>query len=198
MLRPDDVSVHLRPLLRFCARGLDASCSFTRSWDLRKTAFLLCAFSRCALLLQRASGDLLHIPLSPFECAERPMTPIEIHFLDEHAWPLTCGIRRCEKEGENVLKFPGNVTALEAPSLPLLCLAFASFTRRYRCVLTDPRCAREVVVWYSYPVTCGFALDGAQDAVTSSRGELGKVDRGDALRLLRGARSSSRTCGATL
>jgi len=44
--------------------------------------------------------------------------------LDEHAWPLTCGIRRCEKEGENVLKFPGNVTALVAPSILLLCLAY--------------------------------------------------------------------------
>jgi len=124
MLRPDDVSVHLRSLLRFCARGLDASCSFSGSWNLRQTAI---SFVRVLALCSAPAASVWRpAPYTSFPVRMRRMAH-DTHrdsFLDEHAWLLICGIRRCEKEVENVLKFPGNVTALFAPFLPLLCLAF--------------------------------------------------------------------------
>ncbi len=122
MLRPDDVSVHLRSLLRFCARGLDASCSSVLEFAKNCVSFVR--------VLELCSAPAASVwrpaPYTSFPVRMRRMAH-DTHrdsFLDEHAWPLICGIRRCEKEGENVLKFPGNVTALVAPFLPLLCLAF--------------------------------------------------------------------------
>lgn len=122
MLRPDDVSVHLRSLLRFCARGLDASCSSVLEFAKNCVSFVRVL----ALCSAPAASVWRPAPYTSFPVRMR-LTAHDTHresFLDEHAWPLICGIRRCEKEEENVLKFPGNVTALEAPSLPLLCLAF--------------------------------------------------------------------------